>query len=166
MYKRQEQISAVYEVLEELGIEEKDTLLVLNKIDQIKSSTALEGLLNRYPHAVAVSAKTAEGFESLHRVVSDALSRSFRNVDVVLPVQDGKLLAFLAAHGEVISTHYDEETVSVHCRIPQKYLGRVEDQVISIQERAASDDGAPAAETDPSLPATDEDDVCSVDDVA
>ena len=161
-----EQISAVYEVLEELGIEEKDTLLVLNKIDQIKSSTALEGLLNRYPHAVAVSAKTAEGFESLHRVVSDALSRSFRNVDVVLPVQDGKLLAFLAAHGEVISTHYDEETVSVHCRIPQKYLGRVEDQVISVNERAASDDGAPAAETDPSLPATDEDDVCSVDDVA
>ena len=122
--------------------------------------------MNRYPHAVAVSAKTSEGFESLHGVVSDALSRSFRNVDVVLPVQDGKLLAFLSAHGEVISTHYDEETVSVHCRIPQKYLGRVEDQVISIQERAASDDAAPAAETDPSLPATDEDDVCSVDDVA
>ena len=163
-----EQISAVYDVFEELGIEAKDTLLVLNKIDQVKSSQALEGLMNRYPHAVGVSAKTREGFEQLHGVVSDALSRSFRNVDIELPVQDGKLLAYLSANGEVVSTHYEEETVTVHCRIPQKYLGRIADQVMTIKDRAktVNDPDELTPETDSQLLDTDEDDDRSVDDVA
>ena len=45
-----DQISAVYDVLEEIGIEEKDTLLVLNKIDAVQRR--LEAILNRYPNAV------------------------------------------------------------------------------------------------------------------
>ena len=92
--------------------------------------------MNRYPHAVGVSAKTREGFEQLHAVVSNALSRTFRNVDIILPVQDGKLLAYLAAKGEILSTQYDEEKVTVHCRIPQKHLGRIENQDITINDRA------------------------------
>ena len=36
-----QQIRSVYEVLEEIGIEEKDTLLVINKVDQIKMPTNL-----------------------------------------------------------------------------------------------------------------------------
>ena len=130
-----DQISAVYDVLEELGIEEKDTVLVLNKIDQVKSGSALEGLQNRYPNAVAVSAKTGEGFEGLHSVVSDALSRSFRDVDIEMPIQNGKLLAYLAAKGEILSTQYSEDSIQVHCRIPQKYLGRIDDPDVVIQPR-------------------------------
>ena len=43
-----DQITAVYDVLQEIGIEEKDTLLVLNKVDQIKNLANLESVLNRY----------------------------------------------------------------------------------------------------------------------
>ena len=115
-----DQIGAVYEVLAELGIEEKDTLLVVNKCDQIKNPTTKDVIARRYPNSVAVSAKTQEGFKRLHSVVSDALSRSFRDVDIEMPIDNGKLLAYLAAKGEVLSTHYREDTVVVHCRIPQK----------------------------------------------
>lgn len=127
-----DQIGAVYEVLAELGIEEKDTLLVVNKCDQIKNPTTKDVIARRYPNSVAVSAKTQEGFERLHSVVSDALSRSFRDVDIEMPIDNGKLLAYLAAKGEVLSTHYREDTVVVHCRIPQKYLGRVTDENVVI----------------------------------
>ncbi len=163
-----DQISAVYEVLEELGIEAKDTLLVLNKIDQIESASILQGLLNRYPQAVGVSAKTGKGFAQLHKVVSDALSRTFRNIDAELPVEDGKLLAYLSAHGEVISTDYDEKTVRVHCRIPQKYLGRIAEQLISIKDHPADILAPDESETEIDSPPmdTDKDDTRSVDDVA
>lgn len=123
-----QQISAVYDVLEEIGIEEKDTLLVLNKVDNA-SSTQLDAVLNRYPTAVKVSAKTGEGFDELHQAVSDALSRFFRDVDIEFDVSNGKLLAYLSAHGEVISTQYTETTVIAHVRMPQKYLGRIENDV-------------------------------------
>jgi GTP-binding protein HflX len=121
-----DQISSVYEVLKEIGIEEKDTLLVLNKVDQVQNPGNLDAILNRYPNAVPVSAKTKLGFERLHTVVSDALSRSFLNVDIEMSVGNGKLLAYLAAKGEILSSQYGEETVKVHCRIPQKYLGRID----------------------------------------
>jgi GTP-binding protein HflX len=121
-----DQISAVYEVLRELGIEEKDTLLVLNKVDQVNNLATLDAMINRYPNAVPVSAKTKLGFEKLQSIVSDALSRSFQDVDIEMHVSNGKLLAFIAANGEILATQYSEDNVKVHCRIPQKYLGRID----------------------------------------
>ena len=128
-----QQISAVYDVLEELGIEEKDTLLVLNKIDSA-SPTQLEAVLNRYPTAITVSAKTRKGFDKLHQASSDALSRYFRDVEIEFDIANGKLLAFLSSKGEVISTQYTENSVRVHVRIPQKYLGRINDDSITITD--------------------------------
>ena len=41
-------------------------------------------------------------------------------------VSNGKLLAYIAAKGEILSTQYGEDMVLVHCRLPQKYLGRID----------------------------------------
>ncbi len=124
--KAVDQILSVIDVLKEIGIEEKDTLLVLNKTDAAKDLPHYNSLLNRYPNAVAVSAKSKDGFKRLHRVVGDALSRSFQDVDIEMSIGNGKLLAYLAAKGEIVSTQYREDVVLVHCRIPQKYLGRID----------------------------------------
>ena len=128
-----QQISAVYDVLEEIGIQEKDTLLVLNKIDNA-SQTQLDAVLNRYPNAILTSAKSREGFEQLHQATSDALSRFFRDVDIEFDISNGKLLAYLAAKGEVLSTQYTEDLVRVHARLPQKYLGRINDDSVTITD--------------------------------
>ncbi len=130
-----DQIRAVYEVLQELGIEEKDTLLVLNKIDAADNIAHLDSVLNRYPNAVPVSAKTHEGFERLHSVVSDALSKSFHDLDLEFSVSNGRLLAYLAAHGEVLSTSYNEENVKVHVRISQQFLGKLDLTDVSVTPR-------------------------------
>lgn len=128
-----EQISAVFGVLEELGIDEKDALLVVNKIDQAEEAT-LESVLRRYPNGIPVSAKTGEGIERLAAGVSDALSRTFREVDVRTHVGNGRLMAYLAAKGEVISQSFEEDEVVLHCRLPQKYLGRIRDPSCWIYE--------------------------------
>lgn len=118
-----DQISAVYRVLHELGIDEKDTLLVLNKIDAVADRDQLEKLLSRYPNAVPISAYSGEGIDLLSRQVSDALSRNFVDVDVETGVENGRLMAFLAAHGEVLGKEYRDDTrVVIHCRIPRKYI--------------------------------------------
>ena len=61
----QEQISAVYKVLEELGIHAKDTLLVLNKVDALQDRGTLDRLLALYPSAVPVSARSGLGIPQL-----------------------------------------------------------------------------------------------------
>jgi GTP-binding protein HflX len=120
-----EQINSVYSVLEELGIREKDTILVLNQIDAIEDPGTLELLKQRYPMAMFVSARTGEGLTRLATAVSDALSHHFLDVDVETDVANGRLLAYLAKNGEILSRTYADQRVSVHCRIPRKYLGQI-----------------------------------------
>lgn len=119
------QIRAVYDVLEELGIEEKDTLLVLNKADAV-DRTEVEVLLQHYPHAIAISARSGENLSQLAAAVSEALSAGFAEVDIETGVENGRLLAFLAAKGEVYSNRYhDDSRVTVHCRLPRRFLGQI-----------------------------------------
>jgi len=120
-----EQISAAYRVLAEIGLEGKETILVINKIDRLTDRVRLEGLLARYPNAVPISARTASGVPRLSAAVSDALSRAFCDVDVEFGLENGRLMAYLAARGEVLSKQFHGERVVVHCRIPQKHLGRI-----------------------------------------
>jgi GTP-binding protein HflX len=123
-----DQISAVYDVLKELGIEEKDTVLVLNKVDCLEDRGHLIPVMQRYPNAIPISARTREGFEQLHAAASDALSRSFADLDVETSVANGRMLAYLAAHGEILSRHYDEDRVILHVRLPQRHLGPLHEQ--------------------------------------
>jgi len=85
----------------------------------------LDVILNRYPQAIAISAKSKEGFDGLAMSVSDALSRSFLELTVETDISNGKLMAFIAARGEVLSTRYSETTVSIHCKLPEKYAGQI-----------------------------------------
>ncbi|MGA2617943.1 MAG: GTPase HflX [Thermoguttaceae bacterium] len=135
-----EQIAAAYRVLEEIGIRQKDTLLVLNKIDALPDRVRLDGLRNRYPQAIAISAQTGQGLAELALAVSAALSRSFLDVDVELGVDNGRLLAYLAAHGEILSKKYRDRRVIVHCRIPPQLLCRVEEDGIVVHARHPDND--------------------------
>ena len=120
-----EQITAVYGVLEELGIEAKDTILVLNKIDAATDRGQVDMLLSRYPNAIPISARRRIGLDKLADVVSQTLSKEFADIDVETGVDNGRLLAYLAANGEVLSQRYNDSRVIVHCRISQRHLGRV-----------------------------------------
>ena len=128
-----DQIASAYDVLEEIGIQRKDTLLVVNKVDALPDRLRLDGLLGRYPNAIPISARTEFGLPSLASAVSDALSRGFLDVDVELGVENGRMLAYLAAHGEIYSKQFRDSRVVVHCRIPRHYLGPVQEESISVQ---------------------------------
>jgi GTP-binding protein HflX len=130
-----EQIAAVFRVLEELHIEEKDTLLVLNKVDAAASRHQIDRLLARYPNAVPISARSGQGLVQLSAAVSDALSRNFLDVDIETGVDNGRLLAYLAAHGEVLSKRYQDSRVVVHCRLSREHLGRIHEEATIIRPR-------------------------------
>ena len=132
------QIGAVFQVLQEIGIDAKDLLLVLNKVDRPEAETQVHGLLNRYPNAVPLSAASGQGLDKLALAVSDALSRTFLDLDVETGVGNGKLMAFLAAHGEVLSKRFNDTRVSIHCRLPQKFVGRIREPDTTVRPHPAN----------------------------
>ncbi len=131
----EEQIGAVYTVLEELGIQQKDTILVLNQIDAIHEPGMLDMLERRYPLAIPISARTGAGLSRLAAAVSDALTQHFVDVDVETDVANGRLLASLAKNTEILSRTYTDGRVSVHCRIPRKFLGQLAPENATIRLR-------------------------------
>jgi GTPase len=128
-----EQIAATYRVLEELGIDQKNTLLLLNKVDKLPDHARLDALLNRYPNALATSATTGRGLAELVVAVSRALSRGFVELDVEMGVDNGRLMAYLASAGEVYSKHFQDGRVTVHCRLPQQHLGAIRQEGVEIR---------------------------------
>jgi len=130
-----DQIAAVYAVLEELGINEKDTILVLNQIDAIAEHGTLDRLKERYPSAIPVSAKSGEGIGWLATAVSNALTHHFLDVDIETDVANGRLLAALAKNGEILSRTYADDRVSVHCRMPRKFLGQLSPEEARVKLR-------------------------------
>ena len=128
-----EQISAVYSVLKELEIEEKDTLLILNKIDAIKSPAVLNRVLDRYPNAIPVSAKSQKGIAMLIEAVGEALGREFLDLEVEVDPSDGRLLAYLSAKGEVLSREFNNDSVRVHVRMPAGAMGPVQKSAVAIR---------------------------------
>jgi len=122
-----QQISSAYKVLEEIGIESKDTILVLNKIDRISDPARLHSVLDRYPNALPVSARTGEGLAHLTMMVADLLARQFIEVDIETTVGNGKLMAFVMTHGELIhESYHDGDRVTFRCRLPEQYLAKVD----------------------------------------
>jgi len=122
-----EQIAAVYRVLEELEIEQKRTQLVLNKADAVADRGVVDALMLRYPQAIAVSARKGIGLDQLAARVSETLSAHFADVDIETDAGNGRLMALLAAHGEILSRQFTDNRVRIHCRIPQQVLAQLAD---------------------------------------
>ena len=94
---------AVKKVFEELGVREKKTILVLNKIDLLKESDRAK-LAEFRPHEdwCAVSAKTGEGLETLKKKLAVSLGSSRDEVRLFIPRESLGLADFLYREGEVL----------------------------------------------------------------
>ena len=120
------QIKSAVKVLESLGIDEKDTILVLNKIDTADPQR-LAALKDRYPMAVCISAREGSGLDGLTRAVNDLLSREFLTVEVEASIADGRLDAYLTREGEVLERRYDQDAARAFfkCRLPRHIVDKL-----------------------------------------
>jgi GTP-binding protein HflX len=85
--------------------------------------------------------------------VSDCLGRGFRDIDVETGVGNGRLLAWLGRHGEVLSRQFHDDRVTVHCRLPAALVGRIDPAEASVQFHVQPSDRPAAVAHGPQPPA-------------
>jgi GTP-binding protein HflX len=73
--RREEQMAAVHAVLKELGVDDKPTLTVLNKSDQVRDTFALRDYVAHHHDSVYISALTGDGLPQLLDKIQDVLER-------------------------------------------------------------------------------------------
>jgi GTPase len=117
-------VTAVQDVLAEIGAEALPLELVLNKIDRV-DEVGRRRLANRFPNAPQVSAVTGEGLDDLRERIADKFADRFEPVRLLLPYEDGARLAELYALGAPIVEREDTpEGVLVVARLPRRELRR------------------------------------------
>lgn len=100
----------VLEVLADLGVVDAESgtseipiLEVWNKADLLSPVILAEMRDAATGHeAVLVSAATGDGVEAFSATIGDMLTQQAKEVTVTLPVSDGRRIAWLHAHGEVL----------------------------------------------------------------
>jgi GTPase len=113
----QAQISAVREVLGEIGARDVAELVVINKADTA-DPIELKALRLCEPHSVVVSARTGAGLDDLLAVIETALPQRDREVSAVVPYVRGDLVARAHQEGEVLALRHGAAGTELTARVP------------------------------------------------
>lgn len=122
----EEQIVAVNQVLKEIGAADHPTLMVFNKTDRFGMNERARQFMERFPGAVAVSARTGEGISELLSVLGAALKPIRQYVELELPHGASAVIARLHSVGEVVECDYSGATVLMKVRIQPHHRSEFE----------------------------------------
>jgi GTP-binding protein HflX len=113
------QVSAVREVLGEVGGEQISELLVINKVDSADEETLLR-LKRTWPEAVFVSARAGIGIEELRVAIAARLPRPAVTLSLLIPYDRGDLVAWIHRRGQVLTTRHTDEGTELQVRVPEQ----------------------------------------------
>ena len=113
-----DQIEAVENVIKELNAHGKQTLIVFNKIDNVKNPELIETYLRRFPGSVAISARTGEGVNGLVHALQDALSSWRMRSRFKIPASESALIAEIHRVGHVLELKYEANEAILVAHVP------------------------------------------------
>ena len=114
-----EYIEVVQQTLKELKSNNKQTLLVFNKVDRMDDEQH-EMLRGEYPNALYISAIRGIGLSELEEAIEQEIESNYIQVDLDIPIQAYKAVAFIHEHAHVENKKYTGEFVHITCRIDEK----------------------------------------------
>jgi GTP-binding protein HflX len=126
------QISAVREVLAEIGADQVPEFLVFNKADLVDDYGA--ALMQDYEGAVAISALRNEGLDVFLRRLADRMRAITRVTELLVPYDRGDILASIHREGEVVMTEEEPEGMRIRARLSEASAGRLREFVVATQD--------------------------------
>ena len=122
------QMATVNEVLTDLKIVDKPTLTVYNKMDLADPDRQID--ISQYcsadPNALSISALDPEGQDTLKNQLRDYLADQAITLDLNVPQSEGKLLAQLYKHGEILNQEYEGNGAHLRVRLNPNHAERLQ----------------------------------------
>jgi GTP-binding protein HflX len=115
------EIAVVRAIMGEIGAADRPELLVYNKADVSPEAARLAAA---DPAAVAISAATGLGIDSLLDAIGDRLRSQRAMVELHIPWDRGDVIASVHTHGEVVSEVSNADGMVMRTRLPEEQRGR------------------------------------------
>jgi GTP-binding protein HflX len=132
------QVRVVEKVLAELGLADRPTILVFNKMDVVPDPSAFVARTRElHPAALLATTQRIDGLDAV-KLRLRGIERVGRvTVRVRLPVSDGARVAELYRVGEVIAREQDGATVDLTVRLESWHLDRLRDDGFAVSRAGA-----------------------------
>ena len=126
----EQQITAVREVLAEIGADQVPEFIVFNKADLIDDWGA--SLVEDHQGAVAVSALRNEGLEVMMRRLADRMRAITQVTELLVPYDRGDILASIHREGEVVMSELEDDGMRIRARLSSASEGRLREFVVPL----------------------------------
>lgn len=128
-----EQIKTVEEVLEELGAKDKDTILVLNKVDKA-AEEQLQEIKEEvsYEDIIEISAKEGLNLDKLLEAIEEKLPYKYKKAEYIIPYSKGDVVSFIHRNGRILEEEYKDEGTYLIAEVDEEVYNKSKDYVINI----------------------------------
>ena len=125
------QFATVERVLRDIGAADQPRILVLNKVDRLRETVrdglvpheTLDAWLEANPDAIAVSARSGEGLDTLRQRLLDEVRGELRDVSISVPLENARLIDRIEKRTEVSDRDYAVSgEVTLSARIGRRQL--------------------------------------------
>ena len=99
------------------GIEDKPSILLLNKTDRLVDPAIILTLQRNYPEAMAISAHAADGIEQLAVRIRMLMHGAKVKLRLRADFRNGKLMQYLARHAELGEQDWGDTTVEMEAEM-------------------------------------------------
>lgn len=110
----------VLSVLKEIGADEKEKLIVLNKIDLVDDELFVSELKLKFPDSVCVSAKTRVGFEKLSEKISEKLLGDIKLF--FIPLENHDILKIFRSKGVILKELWLDDGILISARCKEQSI--------------------------------------------
>ena len=110
----------VLSVLKEIGADEKEKLIVLNKIDLVDDELFVSELKLKFPDSVCVSAKTRAGFEKLSEKISEKLLGDIKLF--FIPLENYDILKIFRSKGVILKELWLDDGILISARCKEQSI--------------------------------------------
>ena len=128
-----EQVEAVEEVLEELGAKDKDTILVLNKIDMASEENldSIREATKEY-ETIEISAKEGINLDGLLSLIEEKLPYKMKKCEYLIPYDRSDINSYLHRNGRVLEEEYRDNGSFMVVEVDDESYNKSKEFVINI----------------------------------
>jgi len=114
----QKHLQVTKNVLKELGVQEKEQLIVFNKKDLLNDPVRARIIMRNYPNSFLVSSYDEEDMKNLRDHIINFFLSKQDHYDLFIPYENGEAHSRVRSNANILNTHSHEQGIFYRIRIP------------------------------------------------
>ena len=123
-----EHMYTINNVLTELESEDIKTMIILNKIDLIKTKKRIKFLKKNYPDAVMISAIDHLRINKLINRIINIMNEEYETIEISFPYTEARKISMAQRDVEVLDRSYQDDRINLKIKGPKQTIQKILNQ--------------------------------------